>query len=202
MADVTSPYTFRIIRGRVVPIKITDRPERQALQYQRKKARYHETKQSKGARYAKSAATVAAGVGLVVGARFGAGRLSKYVATKIKPMAEFSNPRGVTFMDHVAEGFYRLRQKVFAQAKIVKKAKNVLNYGVVPVGATLAAAGIERAVETYKGKPLSNRERVAYLTGGAASAAGAGAFLYGYRTGQGRKIGKFFSKIGQGFGTK
>ena len=75
MADKTDPYVFRVIRGRIVPIKITgeQRELRQQLQYKRKKARYYEKKKSKKRRYGEAAALAAGGIGLIVGARFGAG---------------------------------------------------------------------------------------------------------------------------------
>jgi hypothetical protein len=194
MADKTSPYTFRVIRGRVVPIKITERADRQALQYQRKKARYHEGKKSKGQRYGEAGAMIAAGGAGVVGAQFAAGKIQKYINTKLIPAYRFS--KNVQFADRASkEAFNQIRRNAKIQAKILTRSKKWLRGGAV-VGATvLAAKGFEKAVETYKGRPLSDRESVAYGTGFAATAGGAAAYSLGVLSGQGRKIGWVFKKL-------
>lgn len=194
MADKTSPYTFRVIRGRIVPIKITERTDRQALQYKRKKARYHEDKKSKSQRYGEAGAMIAAGGAGVVGSQFAAGKIQKYINTKLIPAYRFS--KNVKFADTASkQAFQQIRQNARYQAKILTRSKKWLRGGAV-VGATvLAAKGFEKAVETYKGRPLSDRESVAYGTGFAATLGGAAAYGLGRLSGQGRKIGWVFKKL-------
>jgi hypothetical protein len=202
MADISDPYVFRVIRGRIVPIKITgeQRELRQELQYKRKKARYHEKKKAESRRYGEAAAYVAGGIGLVLGAKFGAGKLTKYAKTQIKNINAMTKGINKFGSRAAKESFEQLRKKALWQSRLVKNARTASNVLIAPAGAAIAAMGVEKGIETFRGKPLSNRERVATFVGAAATAGGVAAFNYGQMTGRGRKITWLFNKIGIGFG--
>lgn len=199
MADKSDPYVFRVINGRVVPIKVSgeQRELRQDLQYARKKQRYHEGKKTARRRYAEAGATVAGGIAIIAGSQFGAGRFAKYAAKRLQPtrkrISELVAKKPAS-IEH-AQAIKKLKRKVMHQAKITKQFRNYLAVTGVATGAGLTAKGFEKAVETYRQKPLSDREKIAAIVGLSATAVGTGAFAYGYRTGRGRKISAFFKKI-------
>jgi len=203
MADKSDPYIFRVVNGRVIPIKVTgeQRELRQKLQYARKKNRYHEKKKRNRQRYAEAAGLVALGVGLVAGSRFGAGRFAKYAKSRLRPTTQ--RIKELTAIPAAspahAKAIKKLKSKVAAQTKITRRFRDFLNISGVAAGATLTASGVEKGIETYRGKPLSNREKVATVVGTTSTLLGARAFKVGFKTGTGGKIGALYKKMKLGW---